>query len=294
LSEDLIVPVYLNQRFVFDLVAMLQGGIATVTKVSQAEREDSSVSGEAGGSFGLSQALSSLLKIDFSGKTSASGDESTQRTRDEERVHTPASLFFELRRMMVTKQALVQDRGGYAPKPGDFIEFSTSLKRNPLVESLDATMSLMKFYTGITEQPRKSKQTGGQAQPDLKQVQKQMELFSGELRAGNTLDLTTDELQSSYKAVVTLEAQFLNDPTLSDLVEGTFRVAGKVIRVVPKGEGAISLIRKAALSRMPTQVMEQFKQVFNLLSEEHGFSLPKVKWEVDGPVIQVLPIAIYA
>ena len=32
-DPDLIIPVYLNQRVVFDLVAMLQDGIATVTKV---------------------------------------------------------------------------------------------------------------------------------------------------------------------------------------------------------------------------------------------------------------------
>ena len=36
-DPDLIIPVYLNQRFVFDLVAMLQDGIATVTKVVKTE-----------------------------------------------------------------------------------------------------------------------------------------------------------------------------------------------------------------------------------------------------------------
>lgn len=57
---DLVIPVYLNQRFVFDLVAMLRGGIATVTRVSESERDVDKVSGEVGGAFGLSQALASV------------------------------------------------------------------------------------------------------------------------------------------------------------------------------------------------------------------------------------------
>jgi len=66
-SPDLILPVYLNQRLAFDLVAMLQGGIATVTRVSEAERETERSSAEVAGGFGLSQALSSLLKVNLSG-----------------------------------------------------------------------------------------------------------------------------------------------------------------------------------------------------------------------------------
>ena len=39
--EKLIVPVYLNQRLVFDLLAMLQGGISTVTAINKTENVNS-------------------------------------------------------------------------------------------------------------------------------------------------------------------------------------------------------------------------------------------------------------
>ena len=39
MSLELIIPVYLNQRIVFDMIAMLQGGIATVTRICSAELE---------------------------------------------------------------------------------------------------------------------------------------------------------------------------------------------------------------------------------------------------------------
>ena len=62
-SDELIIPVYLNQRIVFDLIAMLQDGMSTVTRVSSSEESKSVDNQRYGTSFGLGQALSSLLKF---------------------------------------------------------------------------------------------------------------------------------------------------------------------------------------------------------------------------------------
>jgi hypothetical protein len=277
-SSDLIIPVYLNQRVVFDLVAMLKGGIATVTKVSDAQKEASSVSGQASGGFGLSQALSSLLRVNLSVAASGAKEDKLEHAQSEERVHTPASLFFVLRGVLVEKQVLRQDSEGLTPEPGDFIEFSSALRRNPLIESLDSFSQLTSLVHAFVEPPKG--QTGGkqakeQQQNDLKRTQKQIESLANSLRSGDTLDLTSDRLASSYRAVVTLEAKYLNDPTLSDLVDGTFRVLAKVIRVVHENEGGISLIRKAALSRLPTHMMESFVEVFKQLESQQGLHCPK-------------------
>ena len=66
--NNLIVPVYLNQKLVFDLLAMLEGGIATVTGVTRTNEDvDTSESnGRAG--FGLGEALSMLMRVDLSGE----------------------------------------------------------------------------------------------------------------------------------------------------------------------------------------------------------------------------------
>jgi hypothetical protein len=37
---DLIVPVYINQRIVFDLVATLRDGISTVTRITESESQE--------------------------------------------------------------------------------------------------------------------------------------------------------------------------------------------------------------------------------------------------------------
>ena len=67
-SSDLVIPVYLNQRIVFDLISMLQDGISTVSRVTTVEETSSKDERKYGASFGLSQAFSSLLKISVGGK----------------------------------------------------------------------------------------------------------------------------------------------------------------------------------------------------------------------------------
>ena len=131
--EDLIIPVYLNQRIVFDLVAMLEGGIAAVTQVSQTQSSSGNFTGEVSSTFGLSQALSSLLRVDLSAKAAGGVAGQTGKTRSEERIHTPASLFMALRARLREKKFIVDDKAEAAFKPGDIVEFSAVLQRNPLL-----------------------------------------------------------------------------------------------------------------------------------------------------------------
>ncbi|NJN45663.1 MAG: hypothetical protein HC808_03305 [Candidatus Competibacteraceae bacterium] len=141
--DKLIVPVYLNQRLVFDLLAMLQGGISTVTAVTKTETTNSSAQEKAGATFGLSQAFSTLLKIDLSGEKSKSTGTSGENKLSEERVHTPASLFYQLRNILLEKKLLKILSIDVPPEPGDIVEFEASLKRNPIVETIDSLSEMM-------------------------------------------------------------------------------------------------------------------------------------------------------
>lgn len=294
-EQQLLIPVYLNQRVVFDLVAMLQGGISTVTRVSESNRTQSSLERDIGASFGLSNAFASLLKIDLSATRRQRGAEDSGHTSEEERVHTPASLFFALRRLLAEKQLLVAD-GGEAPTPGAFLQFSASLSRNPVIEVFDALHQLMRMAALFSQpqQPQVGKHQNPSKAPAQKSQLEQIEEFRESLRTGETMDLTTGPLRSGHRAVVTLEAQYLNDPSMGDVVDGTFTVVGKVTRVLASGEGAISLIRKTALGRLPSSVLDGTFSGLNALSSQHGFAFPKVEWEITAPVIQILPVAIYA
>lgn len=179
-SDDLIIPVYLNQRIVFDLVAMLQGGIAAVTQVSQMQKISETTSAEGSGTFGLSKALSSLLRIDFSGKATGKTGGESKSTSSEERIHTPASMFIHLRALLREQGGLIQESQNMKPFAGNIIEFSAILKRNPLLEMFDWLIEGLELFKPFADPKSKGKQDA-----DIQKMKKNMEYFVSTLKSGN-------------------------------------------------------------------------------------------------------------
>lgn len=91
-----ILPVYLNQNNVFDVLAMLNGGLATVTTVTEKDGSNKSSSGELNAGFGLGAAFNSPLKIDVGAKVGGKQGTANEKVRSEERIHTSASLLYRL------------------------------------------------------------------------------------------------------------------------------------------------------------------------------------------------------
>jgi len=295
--ENLIVPVYLNQRMVFDLLAMLQGGISTVTAVTRVEAHNNSDSEEIRASFGLSQALSSLLKIDLSGEKSKNRSSSGESKVTEERVHTPASLFYELRNMLLEKELLKNLTAEVNLEPGDIIEFEASLKINPIIETMDSLSEIMNVALVFEDKEKKIKNKKvnyNNQSTDNKKVKNQIDAFRETLKTGNTIDLIAKELKTNYYAVITIESNYLNDPTMSDLVDGQFKILGKIIRNIKDNNTSISLIRKTALHKMPPYLLTNVLNAISQLGSEQGFAIPELVWEIKGPAIHILPLSIFA
>lgn len=81
---------------------------------------------------------------------------------------------------------------------------------------------------------------------------------------------------------------------MSDLIDGKFKVLGKVIRSINDETDSMSLIRKSAMSKMPSSVLTRMFSKLGELTDTQGFNIPKLEWEVKAPVIQVIPISIFA
>ena len=293
--EKLIVPVYLNQKIVFDLLAMLQDGISTVTAINTSSSNSESRSDKLSVSFGLNEAFSTLLKIGLSGDKNKNESTSGSSSVSEEKVHTPASLFFKLRNLLIQKGHLQELTNESHLRSGDFIEFEGNLNRNPIVETFDSLseMMVMAETFDTKSQPKQKGNKSSSNSNEFKKMRQQMSQFSDSLKAGNTTDLTVEKLASGHRALVTVETNFLNDPLMSDLVDGRFKVLGKIIKSVDNNQ-TISLLRKTALSKMPSPVLLQAFEKMGELGSTQGFNIPEIKWEIDGPAIQIIPIAIYA
>jgi len=287
--KNLIVPVYLNQKIVFDMIAMLQGGIAKVTNINMINQTKDDVNAKAGVSLG---SLLSLLNIGFSGEVSGSSGKSTEQKVGEERVHTPASLFYTLRNLLYKNNLLKVDKDDFHPNPGDIVEFEATLKRNPITETMNFLVALSDLTTVFSDEPHKNTKKKSGTSDD--QTRRQISKLSESLKSGNSTDLTTGELKCKYKAVVTIEIQYLNDPLMSDLVDGKFHVVGKIIRVVSDKSEAINLLRETTMSKMPTSVLDKIFRGLSTLTADQELNLPDITVEIQGPVVHIIPIAIFA
>ena len=225
-------------------------------------------------------------------------------TQSEERVHTPASLLFQLRNTLEERDMLVADAVNELPPPGAFVEFEGALKRNPIVEVLDSFSEMMALAETFDDSSSSGhKPAGGSGkkkvapksqESEYSAVKRQMERLSESIKAGESIDLTAPNIRDSYSAVITLETSYLNDPGMADVVDGQFRVLGKVVRRVHDESESISLLRKTAISKMPPKQLESIFGELQSLSTTEDFDLPQISWDVHGPAIQVIPIAIYA
>jgi len=294
MPEQPIIPVYLNQRIVFDLLAMLEDGLCHVTKVVSAENKIEQRERRYGAEFGLSKALAALLSINVSGERQNVNGTTETLQKNEERIHTPASLFFRLRNQLKSDNLLKMLDGVNVPEVHDLVEFGASMLRNPLLETMDSFVSLMEMAVLFEDKGFGEKgQQKGHGRQANDRILKQMMSFAEKLRSGDTVDMIAEEILGGHQAIVTLETEYLNDPSMADLVDGKFTVVGKVIRSVSNTE-TISLIRKSALTVMPKSIFEDMMSSLVQLSKTDGYNVPELKWELPGPVFQVIPIAIFA
>lgn len=283
--NNLIIPVYLNQKLVFDLLAMLQDGISTVKTISENNSGSSTINASASGSFGLHKAISSLFSIDFSGNIDGKENSTSQKSVSTERLHTPASLFYELRNILKSKNVLKKIDSQKPPVAGDFIEFEGYLTRNPIIETLDTLLEIMSIGQAFSNN-KENKQHS-------KTIQ-QIKGLNDKVKAGNTVDLISVVNNTKNSIVLTAEIDFLNDPLMADLVDGKFKVLGKVIKNVKDDSSSINLLRKTVLSKMPKEILYDVLHQFDQMEADGGFQIPEAKHEVHGPALHILPIAIFS
>ncbi len=286
--SDYSVAVYLNQAVVFDLLAIMEDGMAQVSTIRTSESK------KAGADAGIgSSNVFALLGVRLKGALeNVEGREITH-----ERVHTPTSLFSKVRNHL-RKAKLVHDLAGSsanlaAVRPGHFVEVEMRLRRNPLVDALEAvneTIAGIKVLTSFGKSGQKS--VTDRAQGDnLRQIAENCKRLAGALTGSGAVDLVGDIVPGPGQVVVPVEDRYFGEHSADEVADGQFRVFGKVVRtVLEEGEG-ISLLRNTKFAYIPS-AFDTLKPAF-AATKQSGVTLPEIVTEVKAPALQVRPIAIF-
>ena len=292
-ADQLMVPVYINEKIVLDMLAIIEDGFSTVSQVSYNEhKENSNVQKLESGVSTSANILSKLLKIDLKGEVSHSGNSGENTSVANEKVHTNVSLLSRFRTFLVNEKILKSGFDTANIKIGDFIEVEGELQKNPLINYLDIFLDLFRMVDIFTEKPQLGSKTQTKAQKQQEnEIVTQIKSFADELKHSGTIDfILSDDVGT---VVLSAQEQYLSNDNISEILGGHFKVLGKVIAICKDETENVDLLRKTTLSIFP---IDQITEIFSGFQNSgiKQFNLPELKTQIPGPAVIVIPVAIYA
>jgi uncharacterized protein YjgD (DUF1641 family) len=291
--NQLMIPVYINEKIVLDMLAIIEDGFSTVSQVSYSDHKENSNAQkiEAGVSTSAS-ILSKLLKIDLKGELSHSGNCGETENTTKEKVHTNVSLLSKFRAFLTDANILKSGFDISNMKIGDFIEVEGELQKNPLINCMDIFVDMLRMADIFAEKPQLNAKTQAKAQKQQQdETMKKIKSFASELKHSGTVDFILSD--SAGTVVLSAQEQYLSNDNISEILGGHFKVLGKVIAICSDKTESIDLLRKTTLSILPHDLLAD---MFLCLQNEDmkQYNLPELKTEISGPAVIVIPVAIYA
>ena len=281
-GELLTIPLYLNTKIVFDMLATIEDGFSTVRNIQTSQNNSKEEIADA--NFGTNN-IFSLLSVGVRGNQKI--DKENGEMVYEEKTHTTVSLFQKLRVQLEESKLIVHDID--KAKIGSFIEIQGELKKNPVIEMLTAIEELMKLLDLFSEQGSQKKNQKEKIVSN-RIFYAQIEGLINSLQVAGKTDIICKT--ETYNIVLPTEESYFLNNNMSEIIDGQYRVLGKIVQI-HSDEGEISLLRNTAFSKLQIDKLEEFKKAFQEPSLAQFFSNNEFITSVNAPVIMVIPIAIF-
>lgn len=280
--DRLIIPVYINEKIVLDMLAIIEDGFSMVSQINYTEHKESSSAQKVDAGISTSAPiLSKFLKIDVSGGLSHEGNKGENENVIKEKVHTNVSLLSKFRGFLVENKILKSDLNFSEVRVGDFIEVEGELQKNPIINYMDSFIDLFRMADIFTEKTQLGNRTQAKNQKQKEdEVVKQIKSF-------------TDELKHSGTTVLSVQEQYLANDNISEILGGHFKILGKVISICKEDTENIDLLRKTSLSIFQEDLLNELFAELKT-DDMKQFNLPELRTKIESPAVIVIPIAIYA
>lgn len=182
-KHSLEIPLYLNQKIVFDLLASINDGISQVTKIRTASRSNGEIEAGVDADLG-NKNIFTLMAVKLKGKV---GTEKNNE-QEQEKIHTPSSLFNNLKdRLFKDKMVKKVTNNLNGIQAGEFVEVTGVLKINPLISMMENMIQLMELATAVNGDGtgKKAKQQNLEDKITINQ----MKAFTNGLKVGGMVDM---------------------------------------------------------------------------------------------------------
>lgn len=295
-KNRLMLPVYLNENIVMDMLAILEDGFSMVSEINSSSTTLTSSSENINASFSTSNLLNKLLKIELGAQSSNDSNDQSSINSKTEKVHTGASLLSKFRSELLEMELLTTVTNEKKLEinkieAGDFVEVSGELLKNPMVNILEKFIDVFRMADIFADKPElgSKKQYSTKKSRDA-EIVNQMQKFLEELKVTGTIDFIMKNEDETI--VLSAQEKYLQNDNISELLGGNFKVLGKVIKVCKDEDDSINLLRKTTLDVLDDDSLNEFMSVFKD-EELSSYNLPEIELKIYSPAIIVIPIAIY-
>ena len=284
-SSKLTIPIYLNTKIVFDMLATIEDGFSQVKNIQTTNNESSAE--DVGASIGASN-IFAFLNVGITANKKK--DQSDGTVVNEERTHTPVSLFQKLKWILEENELIKTEDNDLFE--GDFVEVQGVLKENPLIDLLVNMKELIQLINAFSDDAGNSK--GAANKNKLMQQNKivsQMDALIHGLQADGKKDIIC--VTSAHEVVLPTDVNYFLNKNMGELTEGNYKILGKVTKICVDQDETISLLRNTAFSKLKLDRMQEFQNLFKDESLGKFVDAGEIKTEIAGPTFMIIPIAIY-
>lgn len=308
-SKSLVHPIYLDTSMLLSFLAALQNGVTLQREITETSESHTGKSVEAsvqGNTTEVLQVLGLKLGIDGDGTLESSKGSDTQSRFVMQ--HSFASLFNVLLSTLKSEKlvtGLTNKKSLSGISPGDIVEFEAAIHDNPtdvLIRTLNTWVQMKplflpdqngKSHAAKRRQNRPAQDPSSiEMQETFKLLELLINLLNNDMTASTLTDLVGKSEKPRFHSIIAVDRDHFTDTSRASIVDGKYKVLGKVISVEESPEQSISLGRRGTILRMVENADESsFTDLFDAVLLVLPDQISALS--VQGPYLQILPIAIY-
>lgn len=282
-TDCLTIPIYLNTKIVFDMLATIEDGFSDVKNIQTSKNKNHEDDAEV--NIGTNN-LFAFLNVGIRGNHKVESNDG--QTVAEERTHTPVSLFQKLKKQLDDENLIKRDINNAII--GDFIEFQGTLKTNPVIDMLAGIKELMVLANLFSDSKGKQNQSKKDKLMSDSKFNAQIEGLINGLQAGGKKDIVC--VNDTMKIILPTDENYFLNNNMSEVTDGNYKILGKVIQIC-KEDGEISLLRNTVFSKLQIEKMKEFEELLNDPALKQFIGEDGLSTKVKAPVAMIIPIAIY-
>ncbi|MEW9094117.1 MAG: hypothetical protein AB2417_03450 [Clostridiaceae bacterium] len=310
MSLSIDTPIYINKNLIVDLHSILINGFiesravrfledrATLLKLQKGCKTSEGSGKKKSKNNNKEKNVSKDSSLNCSEDFSAILD-TRNATKNEvsiKQIFTTFQIFFDLRNIMLEKGVLKSIGNNsimnYDTSPGEFIEFEGHISPTSPLSQINTMIDIFECYDCKNLDKLLKSNDSEEPLNNYSVMLKQMKNLSACLNRNNTVNMIMD--CNSFTSVLNVNVNNFSDKNayMYDTVHCPCKVLCKVIKVVNE-DNHIDLLCKTCMSDYYTELFNQAQPYLDLLAKNNIILPKEFTSKIQGPAIQVIPLAMY-